>query len=138
MNITSSARGRFDPTTIRLPLIALIDVVLFLLFYFVISYSISKEEAELSTGFARPGQSMAAMEPQVLMVSMVNDAPEYRMGLRVFSDRASLIEMLRALPKEPGVVVKATSSTPVWATVGAVQASKDAGFENVRFAVSTH
>ncbi len=136
MRISDGATQRFEPSAIRLSLIALIDVVLFLLFYFVISYSISPEEAQLATGFARPGASAAAMEPQVVMVSHAGDRTEYRIGLRVFDDRTALTELLRALPKEPGVVVKSTPETPVWATISAVQAGKDAGFSNVRLAIS--
>jgi hypothetical protein len=76
------------------------------------------------------------MEPQVVLVSHAGDRTEYRIGLRVFEDRSALTDLLRALPKEPGVVVKATPQTPVWATVSAVQAGKDAGFANVRLAIS--
>jgi biopolymer transport protein ExbD len=135
MRLTAARPSRLDPTGIRLPLIALIDVVLFLLFYFVISYSVAAEESELATGFARPGQSSSALEPQVVMVSQTAAGAEYRIGTHRFAERAGLVAFLRTLPKEAGVVVKATPETPVEITVGAVQAGKDAGFANVRFAV---
>ncbi len=136
MRLSSDRPSRLDPGSIRLSLIALIDVVLFLLFYFVISYSVSAEESQLATGFAKPGQSDSPMEPQVVIVSQVQERTEFRIGSHQFTDRAQLTELLRTLPKEPGVVIKAAPDAPVSATAAAVQAGRDAGFTNVRFAIS--
>lgn len=136
MQLNPTRSQRLDPATLRLPLIALIDVVLFLLFYFVISYSVSAEEAELATGFAKPGVSASPLQPQVVLVSQAGEQAEFRIGTHLFVEQKALVDFLRTLPKEPGVVVKATPDVPVGATVAAVQAGKDAGFGDVRFAVT--
>lgn len=135
MHLNTRRGERFDPGTIRLPLIALIDVVLFLLFYFVISYSVSAEESELSTGFATTGVSDAMTEPLVVQVAQTDAGAEFRVGVRTFNSRDALTDLLRVLPKEQGVVVRADPGVPVSATVAAVQAGKDAGFTSVRFAI---
>lgn len=118
----------------RLPLIALIDVVLFLLFYFVISFSISAEERELAAAVASPGRSASPLLSQVVRVELADGKPQYLIGGRVFADREALTGLLRTLPKEPGVIVKSSAEVPIEAIAAAAQAARDAGFPNISYA----
>ncbi len=133
------ARGRawVNPARHRLPLIALIDVVLFLLLYFMIAGSLAADEAELSSTLRseRAGGGRAAdLQPQVILVDVTPDRQVvYRLGERVLKDRPALASLLRQLPKEGGVFIKANGAAPVGATAGALQACKDAGFTRITY-----
>ncbi len=128
--------SRFDPEKVRLPLVALIDVVLFLLFYFMIAGSAAGQESELSTALATAGtggSGAARMQPQVLAVTMSNGRATYSIGQRTISTRASLEGLLKVLPKESGIIVKPASDVPVEAIAAAVQVAKDAGFLKISY-----
>lgn len=139
MHLARGRSPRFELEAVRLPLIALIDVVLFLLFYFVISYSPTGEERELGTALATVGAPStagdAAARPQVLKVGWLDDRPAFRVGDEVITESAALTHLLRTLPREAGIVVMAASDAPVEATAAAVQAGKDAGFEKISYAI---
>jgi hypothetical protein len=47
--------------------------------------------------------------------------------------RDAVVEVLRALPKEPGVVVRVSDAVPVADAAGALQACRDAGFTRVAY-----
>lgn len=134
MRINSRESSRLDPESIRLPLIALIDVVLFLLFYFVISFSLSVEEKELQAGVAMPGPATSELAPQILEVWWPDGRAEFRLGEQAMRDRAQLAALLRSLPKEPGLIVRSSPEAPVEALAAAVQAARDAGFLRVSYA----
>src|SRR5689334_21963474 len=60
-----------DPSKYRLPLIALIDVVLFLLLYFMVAGTLAPEEAELSAALRSEkgaGGKALDLQPQVIAV----------------------------------------------------------------------
>jgi hypothetical protein len=80
----------------------------------------------------RGGQA-GNLQPQVVTVGVQNDKPLFRLGDRVFSDRASLESVLRQLPKEDGVFIKVPGEAPVWAATMALQAARDAGFIKVSY-----
>ncbi|MCC6661190.1 MAG: biopolymer transporter ExbD [Phycisphaerales bacterium] len=127
---------RLDPASIRLPLIALIDVILFILLYFMLAGTLANEEADLATALhAEKAQAAAAADllPQTVNVEAVGGVVQYRMGERVLPDRAALTAVLRQLPHEMGVVIKVRGDVPVAAAAAAVQASKDAGFTKVSY-----
>lgn len=133
MYIGRRSKSRLTPDALRLPLIALIDVVLFLLFYFVISFSISAEERELAAAIASPGRSSSPLLSQVVQIEMSEGRPQFLIGGRTFPDRDSLARLLRSLPKEPGVVVKSAAEVPIEAIAAAAQAARDAGFPNISY-----
>ena len=125
---------------IRLPLVALIDVCLFLLLYFMIAGTFAGEESALATTIAGArsggGGSGSTLSVQVLRVRSTpgkGSGVEYTIGARLMGDRASLLEVLRALPKEVGMVIKVDDEAPVEAAAGAIQACKDAGFTKVTY-----
>src|SRR5688572_17808199 len=94
------------PTRYKLSLIALIDVVLFLLLYFMVAGNLAPEEKELPSALKSDrgsGGQTEDLQPQILMVTLGDDGKaEYRLGARVVNDKAALAEVLRVLPKEGG------------------------------------
>lgn len=138
MRLRRRARSRLDPATLRLPLIALIDVVLFLLFYFIISGNIDQEEAELEATMALMGAGERAsnetfLDSQVLLVGADVLGPTYRVGSREFRDRAELQALLQELPKDAGLIVRSSSTVPFEVVAGALQVAHDAGFAKVTY-----
>lgn len=136
MNLKPAARGAHGPETMRLQLVALIDVVLFILLYFMLATSFSPEERTLTTTTVSEGargSGRSALAPQVVYVEKLGDAAVYRIGSRTVKDAAGLAGLLALLPKENGVFVKVSGSVPVEAAAGALQAAKDAGFVKVSY-----
>lgn len=132
-------RRRLDPAALRLPLIALIDVVLFLLMYFMVAGTLGSEERELSTtlGVDRGsgGGAASGLLPTILRVDKAErgDGPAFRLGDRVLKSQAALTELLAAMPKESGVVIKSGDGVTVGDVAAALQACKDAGFAKISF-----
>lgn len=126
-----------DPARYRLPLIALIDVVLFLLLYFMVAGTLAPEEAELSAALrSERGASSKALDLQPQVISVLPGADghaEFRLGGRVARDKASLAAVLEQLPKEGGVFVKTSGRVHVEAAATALQACKDAGFVRITY-----
>ncbi len=132
----SRSRYRLDPASIRLPLIALIDVILFILLYFMLAGTLAPEEADLSTALRADkgsGARAADLLPQELFVEMAAGAVRFRLGERSMADRESLVGVLRQLPKENGVVIRVSGEVTIAAAATAVQACKDSGFVKVSY-----
>ncbi len=134
---------RGKPTSFSVPpkltLVALIDVCLFLLLYFMVASSFSGPETELSSGIKteRPGAGASQdLQPMILEVKLDGGKPSFRLGQRVLTDRAGLREVLDQLPKGGGVVVRVAGDVPVEAAATAIQACKDAGFVKVSYVPS--
>ena len=135
MRLRGSSR-RKEASIQRLPLIALVDVVLFILFYFIIAGTLTPPEGELPSSLRveRSAQGKAgSLSPQVLIVEPASPGPPFRMGSRAFSDARDLLPVLGALPKEPGVVVKARGGASVAHAAAALQACRDAGFSRLSY-----
>lgn len=122
----------------RLPLVAFVDVVLFMLFFFIMAGSFGAEEARLASTLATDrrggGTGGASLSSQVVRIEAEGARVIYRLGGRAISDRAELGRVLALLPKEPGVVVKAGDTVPVEAAAAALQLAHDAGFTKVSYA----
>lgn len=131
------SRKRIDPAMLRLPLIALIDVVLFLLFYFIISGTIAVEEAELATTLnverGRSAGNASSLQQQVLRVSGDAQGATFTLGNRVLRTSEALATVLAQLPKEPGIVLRVEGSASVDAAAAAMQAASDAGFTRITY-----
>lgn len=119
----------------KLSLIAFIDVILFILLYFMMAGNLSPPEAELASALQTAKGESAAQDlaPQVVQVDIADSRAVFTVGERVFTDRASLTAVLRQLNKEAGVFVKVASRAPVGAAAAAVQACRDAGFAKVSY-----
>jgi biopolymer transport protein ExbD len=134
----SRTQSPLDPATLRLPLIALIDVVLFLLLYFMIAGTLASEEASLGAAVRTQAASgvkgsSGEISTFTLTIELVEKTPVFRLGSRNFKDQAALSGVLAQLNKSGGVIVRAAPDVPVWAIAGAIQAAKDAGFSRVSF-----
>jgi biopolymer transport protein ExbD len=131
-------KGRSTETAlIRLPLVAFIDVVLFLLLYFVMAGSQAPAEGKLSSALAAekrgPGAGTTDMTTQVLRIDVQGGRIRYRIGGREMFERNDLMTVLVALPKPPGIIVKVADDAPVQAAATAMQIIKDAGFVKVSY-----
>jgi biopolymer transport protein ExbD len=137
MNMTRAGTGWAGPGKYRLPLIALIDVVLFLLLYFMVAGNISTEEAELAAALkSEKGGKGAALDfqPQVLSVEPApGGGVAFRMGERVVTDRPALAQLLHTLPRENGVFVRVNPGVTVGAAAAAVQECSNAGFTKITY-----
>lgn len=129
------SRNYHDEPLPRLPLTAFIDVVLFLLLYFLLAGNIAEQESELASGLKADNNSASSstLAPQVVQVKFAGGRPSFQLGTRSFADRAALVEILRQLPKDRGVFVKVSAQAPVSAAATALQACKDAGFTKVNY-----
>lgn len=134
MKINRSKSSHRDPLP-RLPLTAFIDVVLFLLLYFLIAGSLAEQESELASGLKADSRAAgsADLAPQVVTVGVSSGKAVYQLGSRSIADRAALVGILRQLPKDRGVFVKVSSQAPVGGAATALQACRDAGFTKVNY-----
>jgi biopolymer transport protein ExbD len=133
----SHTRTGGGPSRYKLSLIALIDVVLFLLLYFMVAGTLAPEEKELpSTLRGEHGASgrQEDLQPQIVVVALGADGKaEFRIGARAVHDKASLATILRVLPKEGGVFVRTSGRVRVGAAAEAIQACRDAGFIRITY-----
>lgn len=136
-----ASRGRLDPAEIRLPLIALIDIILFLLMYFILAGSLQAEEAQLGTALAAQSSTGRGSDvpPAVIDVRRVEGGRgvEFRLGARVFATRGELSEALSELPMGQTIMLRVDDEASVSAVAAAAQAAKDAGFTNVLYLAPT-
>jgi biopolymer transport protein ExbD len=137
MRMTSRRRtGLLELSEMRLPLIALIDVILFLLMYFLLAGNLEAEERELAatlgSGRATAGDT-GGFTPQVIDVSTANGETAFRIGTRTLPGRTALRDALRLLPKEPGIVVRVADNVTVEGAAAALQACRDAGFTRIAY-----
>ncbi len=133
MNFSPKSRM---PSAKGLPIASLIDVVFLLLIYFIVTSSMVPAESFLSSSLraeSRAGGQAADLQPQIVLVDMVEGEPAFMLGGRTLRTRTQLWAILRQLPKEGGVFVKVTGRVPVSATAAALQACKDAGFRRVSY-----
>jgi len=137
MRLTRRETSRVEMEKIRLPLVAMIDVILFLLFYFIVAGNLAAEEASLSTTLgSAEGRSNSALQSQILIIESRDGLAVYRMGERVMTTREELASVLDRLPRDAGIIVKPSPEVPVAATAAAVQVAKDAGFTRISYVVA--
>ena len=122
----------------RLQLTSMIDVIFLLLIFFMVTTTFSDPESHLTPGLQEQRGSGRAsdLEPQIVDVVKENGADVFRIGARLFMDKASLTAALRELPKEPGVFVRVSNDVSVAGAAAAVQAGRDAGFDKVSYVPS--
>lgn len=131
-------KGRED-YIMRLPLVAFIDVVLFLLLYFVMAGSLADGEADLSTAITpapRGAGRGSDFSSQILYVETSGGRIQYRLAEKIMRTKEEIVALLVRLPKEPGVIIKVADEATVASAALALQASKDAGFRKVTYVAS--
>jgi len=136
MKFTRAEDRRFALEKVRLPLVALIDVVLFLLLYFMLAGTLTGEESQLESSLRTdkkgPGRG-SDLIAQVLYVEGSAEGPRFRLGDRVVGDKAGLASILKQLPRENGIIVRVAPGTRVDGAAAALQACRDAGFQKVSY-----
>ncbi len=115
----------------------MIDVTFLLLIYFMVTTVLAKPEDRLSptlqTQQPVTADQASDFQPQIVEVVLLDGQPAYRLGGSVFRTRGELSEALSALPVSVGVVIQVVDPVPVGVAVGAFQAARDAGFEQVTY-----
>ncbi len=125
-----------DPSKLRLPLVALIDVILFLLIYFLYAGSLDAEEAQLAAALQSRqagGGGLFDLEPQILNVDETDGTAVFRIGSLEFKDRSSLVNALKKLPPDAGITIRVADRASVAAAAAATQACHDAGFSKISY-----
>ncbi len=123
----------------RLPLVAFIDVTFFLLLYFVMAGTLAEGEADLTsavTNSPRGSGRGSDFSSQIVYVerdSTGGGPARFRVADKILPTQADVVALLRRLPKEPGVIIKAADDVTVAAAAAALQAAKDAGFRKVTY-----
>lgn len=136
MRFSRTQDRRFAVEKVRLPLVALIDVVLFLLLYFMIAGTATGDESELPSALKTDKQGAGRgsdLQSQVLYVEGAGAQTHFRIGERVMADKAALAPILRQLPKESGIRVRVAPTAAVAGAAAALQACRDAGFTKVSY-----
>ncbi|UCD75682.1 MAG: biopolymer transporter ExbD [Phycisphaerales bacterium] len=132
---TRQSRRRIDRITLNLA--SMIDVTFLLLIYFMVSTVLARPEDRLSPSLQTRRDSTTALisdfQPQRVEVSILDGAPAYRIVGRVFRSQADLREAIEPLPKDPGLFIDVHDRVPVGFAVAAIQAARDAGFEQVTY-----
>ncbi len=116
----------------RLQTVALIDVVLFLLLYFISATELAPDESQLSAALRTDarGTGSSSFTPQVLTVTR---GPVYRIGDRAITSRDALAALAKQLPREAGVVIRVTDDADAGSVAEAIQLFHDAGFLKISY-----
>ena len=120
-----------------LAMASLIDVVFLLLAFFLVTSMVTSREDRLSPNLqidhdAASGEQQDFI-PQVLEVMLGDSGAIFRLAQRDFEDRATLVEALEELPKDPGLFVRVHSGPTVADAAFAIQCGRDAGFTEVTY-----
>ena len=115
----------------------MIDVTFLLLIYFMVTTVLAKQEDRLSptiqTEKETPSGESSDFQPQVVEVRRVDGEPAYQLGPSTFRQKAELQRALAGLPKTAGVFIRVHNQLPVGFAVAAIQAARDAGFDQVTY-----
>ena len=132
---TRRSRVRVDRLTLNLA--SMIDVTFLLLVYFIVSTVMARPEDQLTSAIQTRDADSAGSEidyqPQVVEVVSIEGVPSYVIGNRRLRDLPGLRDVLRDLPTELGVFIRVSGEIPVEFALSAVQAARDAGFEQVTY-----
>lgn len=122
--------GRKNARLGALPLTSMIDVVFLLLIFFLVTANFAQKEEKLPSALQTEGGGVRSsdLQPQIVQISMRGESVVFTMGTVVTTNRASLEALLKELPKEPGVAIKAAPDAPISAVATALQAARNAGF----------
>lgn len=114
-----------------LPMTSLIDVVFLLLIFFMMTATFTPDERRLDAGLAAEGRGGTAdddLVPQIVEVAGGPSGDVFAIGGRRPATQSQLTEILRRLPKAPGVVIRVRDSASIAGVAAAEQAVVDAGF----------
>lgn len=132
----SAGQIRRRRSLILLEITSMIDVIFLLLIYFLLTSIATAPESQLTQALRAEkigGGRNADLQPQIVEAGIIDGAAGYRIGNQVFRDPGSLTELLRQLPKDSGVFVRASNAVNVDWVAGALQACRDAEFARVTY-----
>lgn len=116
---------------------SLIDVTFLLLVYFMVSTVMARPEDRLQPTIRTQDESAsgsnADFQPQIVDVILVAGTPTYRLGQNDMTTASQLQERLSNLPSDLGVFIRGGEGVSVGFTMAALQAARDAGFEQVTY-----
>lgn len=106
MNFRSQSRraGRIP----RLPLVALIDVVLFLLMYFMLATDLGGAEKTLASALKTDSRAVgssgkgSALRPQIIRVASTDTGHLFRIGERELRDESRSLRFSNCYPRRAG------------------------------------
>lgn len=128
-------RRRMSIEAMRLPLVALIDVVLFLLFYFMVASNLDGGESQLPMTIAtrQVRGSGSSMQAQIIEVRWWGSSAVYQVGDRTVSTKDDLERVISGLSTDLGIIIRVEGEVPMEAAAIAVQAASDAGFTQISY-----
>ncbi len=130
-------RKRARAGGVVLNMASMIDATFLLLAYFLLTTATMQQEDRLSPNLAVERTSEAGpssdYQPQVVEVIRTESGPRYRLGDRLFEERNSLAAALRDLRKDTGLFVRVQDGVNVGFAAAALQAGRDAGFDQVTY-----
>ncbi len=123
---------------VSLNLASMIDLTFLLLIYFLVTTLIVSLEDRLSPALQTIAEKTAGpaadFQPQVVEVFRHPDGRgAFRVGPTEYRDRPALTAALERLHRASGIFVRATDDAPVAAVASAIQATRDARFEQVTY-----
>jgi biopolymer transport protein ExbD len=117
---------------------SMIDVVFLLLIFFMVTASFSADEDELSSALGADGAGApSTLQPQIVRVRDREGVTVYEIGSHRLQTTNSLANILRALPKEQGVVFRVSDAVPIADVAAAMQAAYDAGYSKRSYVASS-
>lgn len=130
-----SSRRRNERITLNLA--SMIDVTFLLLIYFMVTTVFARQEDRLSPTIQTEKENTSAessdFQPQVVQVVRIDGEPVYQLGPSTFRQKAELRQALESLPKTAGVFIRVHNQVSVGFAVAAIQAARDAGFDQVTY-----
>ena len=120
-----------------LPLVALLDVIFFMLFYFMAAGSLAAPETQLPATISPdrkgPGGDSNDFTSQVLYVELDKGVARFRLGQRGLATRKDLEAILAELPKGPGIIIRASDDVTVEHVAAALRAAQVSGFTKISY-----
>lgn len=115
----------------------MIDVTFLLLIYFMVTTVLARQEDRLSPTIQTEKENASGessdFQPQVVQVLLMDGKPAYQLGPSTFRQKAELRRALESLPRTAGVFIRVHNQVPVGFAVAAIQAARDAGFDQVTY-----
>ena len=134
-------RGRRGRYAVTLNLASMIDLTFLLLIYFMVTTILAQPEDRLSPTLQTRSESamgaQADFAPQIVDVLRGDGIPAFQLGTELYHDRPTLTKALVKLHRPAGLFVRGSGRVPVASIAAALQAGRDAGFDQVTYVPST-
>ena len=115
---------------------SMIDATFLLLSFFLVTSGMQRMEGKLTGALGTAAAGKGDLQAVVVEVGGVPGAIEYRVAGRAIAGEQALRELLRPMPKAPGVAVRVRSGPSVADAAATLQLVRDAGFERVSYAAA--